>query len=120
MHVLNYLQIIELSFYLQFKQICNFVFPRLSQICHIRQLTKVVQYNLFPSADMILSMSKEYGTYAEQWEQKTATKTEVHMPSLPVHMKTHALLDTHNRDFRKWKHNVQHRDFIQVCREKTR
>lgn len=77
-----------------------------------------MQYNLFPSADMILSMSKEYGTCAEQWEQKAAPKTEVDIPTLPVCMKTNALLDTHNRNFSKWKHNSQQKDFIQVCRAK--
>lgn len=76
----------------------------------------MVQYNLFPSGDMILSMNKEYGTYAEQWEQKATQKTEFDIPTLPVRMKTHALLDMHNRNFSKWKHNSQQKDFIQVCR----
>lgn len=99
-----------------------FCIRRLSQLCQVRQLKDVVQYNLFPSADMILSMSKEYGTYAEQWEQNIKANTEVNVSSLPVRIKRHAPLDTHNSEYVKWKHNIQQtllrlpKDFIQVCR----
>ncbi|XP_067444492.1 uncharacterized protein cfap92 [Thunnus thynnus] len=98
---------------------CFQALSRLSQLCQVRQLKDVVQYNLFPSADMILSMSKEYGTYSEQWEQNTKAKTEMDASSLPVRMKRHAPLDTYNNKYIKWKHNIQQRplklrkDFIQ-------
>ncbi|XP_044026837.1 uncharacterized protein cfap92 isoform X2 [Siniperca chuatsi] len=100
-------------------QPCFQALSRLSQLCQVRQLKDVVQCNLFPSADMILSMSKEYGTYAEQWEQKASTNTEANMPTLPVQMKRHAPLDTHNIEYMKWKRNSQQltlkqsKDFIQ-------
>lgn len=67
----------------------------------------MVKSNLFPSADMILSMSKEYGTNAEQWEQKAGANTEADMPTLHVRKKRHALLDTRNREYMKWKRNSQ-------------
>lgn len=67
-----------------------FILPRLRQLSQVRQLKDVVKCNLFPSADMILSMSKEYGTNAEQWEQKAGANTEADMPILYVRMKTAA------------------------------
>lgn len=77
-----------------------------------------MQYNLFPSADMILSMSKEYDTDAGQWEQKVAADTQVDMPTQSVHMKRRAPLDTHNREYMKQLSLRQSTDFIQVCRLK--
>ena len=83
-----------------------------------------MQCNLFPSADMILSMSKKYGTDAEQWEQKARANTEVEKSAMRVRMKRHAPLNTHNIEFMKWKNNSQQlllkqsKDFIQVRRLK--
>ncbi|XP_056260000.1 uncharacterized protein FLJ43738 [Seriola aureovittata] len=100
-------------------QPCFQALSRLSQLAQVRQLKDVVQYNLFPSADMILSMSKEYGTYDELWKQKARANTEIDSPSLPVRMKRHAPLDMLNREYIRWKHNSQgmqfhhSRDFIQ-------
>ncbi|XP_028432734.1 uncharacterized protein cfap92 [Perca flavescens] len=97
-------------------QLCFQALLRLSHLCQVRQLKDVVQCSLFPSADMILSLSKEY---AEQWEQKASANTEVDMPTLPVHIKRHPSLRTHNREYMKWKHNIQRlphkqsKDFIQ-------
>lgn len=94
--------------------------PRLSQLCQARQLKDVVQCNLFPSADMILSMSKEYGTYAEQRQLKASRKTEADMLTMPVWVKRHATLDSYNREYMKWKRQQmmlkQSKNFIQVCR----
>uniref|UniRef100_A0A3Q3N5H2 Si:dkey-57n24.6 n=1 Tax=Mastacembelus armatus TaxID=205130 RepID=A0A3Q3N5H2_9TELE len=97
-------------------QPCFQALSRLSQLCQVRQLKEVVQYNLFPSTDMILSMSKEYGTYAEQWDQKAAANTEVDMASLAARMKRHTPLDTQNSQYLTWKCKSHQKDFIQVCR----
>lgn len=79
----------------------------------MRQLKDVVQYDLFPSADMILSMSKEYGT--EQWEQRVgADKMDIPCPL--DRMKRYAPLDTHNRQYMKHWMFKQGKNFIQVCR----
>ncbi|KAK2914535.1 hypothetical protein Q8A73_005129 [Channa argus] len=97
-------------------QPCFQALSRLSQLCHIQQLKDVVQYNLFPSADMIVSMKKEYGTNAEQIELKEGAKTEETIPTLSVQIKKHkAQFDTHNREFTRWKNNSmqQQKDFIQ-------
>ncbi|KAK2862636.1 hypothetical protein Q5P01_002169 [Channa striata] len=95
-------------------QPCFQALSRLSQLCHIQQLKDIVQYNLFPSADMIVSMKKEYGTYDEQFEPKEGADTEVNIPTLTVQIKKkRTQLDTNNREFTRWKHNVQQKDFIQ-------
>lgn len=99
-----------------------FNFPRLSQICQVRQLKDVVRHNLFPTADMILSMSKEYGMQEDQWKQKARANTETDKPSPPVRMKRHMPLDIHNREYVRWKRENQEmrlqnsRDFVQVRR----
>ncbi|CAB1456112.1 unnamed protein product [Pleuronectes platessa] len=100
-------------------QLCFQALSRLSQLCQVRQLKDAVQYDLFPSADMIVSMSREYGTSAAQWEQKAIANTMMHLPTHTVSMKRHAALDTHNPEYIRWKHNrqqtsAQHlRDYIQ-------
>lgn len=91
---------------------------RLSQLCQVRQLKDVVQYNLFPSADMILSMSKAYGTKAEQWEQKVGAGTKVDVTALPVRMKRCAPLDMHNTEYMKQLPLKHCKDYIKVCRFK--
>lgn len=104
-----------------------FYFPRLSQLCQVKRLKHVVRYNLFPSADMILSLSKEYSIPKDQWKKKARAKelnTEVEPPSLPVRMKRHMPLDIYNREYVRWKRKNQEmqlqnsRDFIQVWRPK--
>ncbi|KAK5873097.1 hypothetical protein PBY51_013741 [Eleginops maclovinus] len=100
-------------------QPCFQALLRLRQLCHVRQLKDAVQWNLLPSADMILSLIKEYGTYPEHWEQKAGTNDEVDIPPRPVsRTKRQAVLDTHNREFMRWKHDsrlplTQSKDFIQ-------
>ncbi|XP_047195288.1 uncharacterized protein FLJ43738 [Hippoglossus stenolepis] len=100
-------------------QPCFQALSRLSQLCQVRQLKDAVQYDLFPSADMIVSMSREYGTSAEQWEQKAIANTMMDLPTHPVRMKRHAALDTDNTEYIRWKHNrqqtsAQHfRDYVQ-------
>ncbi|KAF3855710.1 hypothetical protein F7725_016433 [Dissostichus mawsoni] len=88
---------------------------KLKQLCEVRQLKDAVQWNLFPSADMILGMIKEYGTYPECWEQKVETNHDVDMTSLPViRIKRHAPLNMCNKEFMRWKHDRQQsKDFIQ-------
>nr|XP_020444289.1 uncharacterized protein KIAA1257 homolog [Monopterus albus]XP_020444290.1 uncharacterized protein KIAA1257 homolog [Monopterus albus]XP_020444291.1 uncharacterized protein KIAA1257 homolog [Monopterus albus]XP_020444292.1 uncharacterized protein KIAA1257 homolog [Monopterus albus] len=94
-------------------QACFQALSRLSQLCEVRQLKDVVQYDLFPSADMILSMSKKFGTCTEHWEQQAGANSEVNMSTMPVRMKTHMPLDTHNREYMRWRQQGQRRDFIQ-------
>ncbi|XP_029990132.1 uncharacterized protein cfap92 [Sphaeramia orbicularis] len=96
---------------------CFQALSRLSQLCGVRNLRNVVQYNLFPSADMILSLSKEYGTCADQRRQRPQANPQ-HAPP-PVHRKRHKHLDANNIEYIKWKLRNQHmtleqpRDFVQ-------
>ncbi|XP_074549998.1 uncharacterized protein cfap92 [Halichoeres trimaculatus] len=107
---------------------CFQALTRLNQICQMRKLKDVVQYNLFPSADMILSMNKEFGVSVEQWKQNVEPKPELEISTLPVKTKRHAPLNMTNRDYMKWKHCSQHspqkQDFIQdnikVVQEKSK
>ncbi|XP_059185278.1 uncharacterized protein cfap92 [Centropristis striata] len=96
-------------------QPCFQALLRLSQLCQVRQLKDVVQCNLFPSADMILSMRKEYGTYAEEWQQNDRANM-VDMTTMLVRMKRHAPLDAQNKEYMKWKHN-SHQSLLKVSKD---
>uniref|UniRef100_A0A3P9BHM1 KIAA1257 ortholog n=1 Tax=Maylandia zebra TaxID=106582 RepID=A0A3P9BHM1_9CICH len=92
-------------------------FQALSQLCQVKQLKEVVEYNLFPSADMILSLSSVFGLYAEKREQKVRANTEGSIPTLPIRMKRHGPISTHNTEYITWKQNrplQQLKDFVQT------
>ncbi|KAJ0068526.1 hypothetical protein NL108_008903, partial [Boleophthalmus pectinirostris] len=68
-------------------QLCLQCLLRLQQLCQVRSLTDGVQHNVFPSADMIQSLSRQYKTSIQQWKQsirrlKTADYTPVHNYSI--------------------------------------
>ncbi|XP_013764689.1 uncharacterized protein cfap92 [Pundamilia nyererei] len=97
-------------------QPCFQALSRLSQLCQVKQLKEVVEYNLFPSADMILSLSSVFGLYAEKREQKVRANTEGSIPTLPIRMKRHGPISTHNTEYITWKQNrplQQLKDFVQ-------
>ncbi|XP_068172433.1 uncharacterized protein [Antennarius striatus] len=87
------------------------VSPRLSRLRHVSRLRDAVQYDLFPSADMVLSMKKEYG--AEPWEENLSSDMEVDKPGVPSRMKRHAPLDAHNRKYMKQLQHQDCKDFVQ-------
>ncbi|KAF7649407.1 hypothetical protein LDENG_00141680 [Lucifuga dentata] len=96
-------------------QSCFQALSRLNQLCQVRQLKDVVQYDLFPSSHMLLSMHREYGITPQ------ITKTmqdEVDTAPPPPSTKRHKPLDTHDEGHVKWKHvdqqkPVKMKDFIQ-------
>lgn len=96
---------------------------RLKQLCQVRSLKDAVQYDLFPSAEMILCLSRLYKTPNEEWKQilgvtsqsgaQTGAQTHVpvksHVKNRPRGAKefTHCYINNHYAAFRKPK------DFIQ-------
>lgn len=89
------------------------ILPRLSKIFQASQLQDVVQNDLFPSADMIMSLKKEYGT--EHWEHRVCADTEVGTPRPSVSEGKHVLLDTCNTGCTKQMESTRHKNFLQVC-----
>ncbi|XP_030585189.1 uncharacterized protein cfap92 [Archocentrus centrarchus] len=103
-------------------QPCFQALSRLSQLCQVKQFKEVVEYNLFPSADMILSLSSVFGSYTDQQEQKVVANAEGDIPTPPVRMKNHGPISAHNTEYIKWKKNRQQKlkDFIQENIKKVR
>lgn len=87
---------------------------RLRQLTQVRKLKDVVQYNLFPSAEMILSLGRECGT--EKWEPSKCVEMKVESPCQPVRIKRHAPIDTHNEAYKKQLKPKLCKDFIQVTK----
>lgn len=67
---------------------------RLKQLCQVRSLKDAVQYDLFPSVDMILSLSRQYETSTEQWKESLASISQKEQPPVPI--KSHSTIDTTN------------------------
>ncbi|KAM8915714.1 uncharacterized protein FLJ43738 isoform 2-T5 [Spinachia spinachia] len=95
---------------------------RLSQLSRAERLTDVVRCDLFPSADMILSLDKNCCMHKRQWEQRGGANMVVTTPTkqvgmVPVHVKSNALIGPPNLEYAKWKHSSRSvnppRDLIQ-------
>lgn len=71
----------------------------------------MVQRNLFPSGEMVLSLRKMFHT--EQLEDKVHVDTEDDVPQPPVRRKKCPPLDTHNRGY-IMKGITLYKNFIQV------
>ncbi|KAI1891007.1 hypothetical protein AGOR_G00159430 [Albula goreensis] len=105
---------------------CLQALSRLSLLFHVKKLRSAVQSSLFPSAEMILSLSREFGLVfgteekkVNQNEAKNMTEAEVS----PQHVtrKTLTPLDNHNIKYMEWKQQIANeqlhghtKDFIQV------
>lgn len=86
---------------------CFHALSKLSHLCQLRELTEVVKYDLFPSADMIVSMSKRFGVSAELWKLKTSSSTEIDSPTRLARMKRKLPLEIYNKEYAKWKLDCQ-------------
>ena len=84
----------------------------------------VVQNNLFPSAEMVLSMTKEFGAvHPGRWQQRLLGSGAAEVDVLLHHgsENTQCHVDTHNAPYLQWKHYLSNqqmnkltKDFIQV------
>ncbi|KAK0154581.1 hypothetical protein N1851_003177 [Merluccius polli] len=87
---------------------CFQALSRLSQLCQASKLMEVVRYDLFPTEDMIRSISRELGTVPGKPEPKLQVEEEVQgepdvSSSLAVWKRRHEPLDMHNTEYVKWK-----------------
>lgn len=84
---------------------------RLSQLCQAGQLKEVVQKNLLPSDEMIISLRKTFHT--EQREDKVHVDAEAVAPEPAVRRKNRPPMDTRNRAYAA-KTAAPCKNFIQV------
>uniref|UniRef100_A0A671TEY7 Si:dkey-57n24.6 n=1 Tax=Sinocyclocheilus anshuiensis TaxID=1608454 RepID=A0A671TEY7_9TELE len=101
---------------------CLEALKRISHICKAKKFQEVVHHDLFPSADMILSLSKEFGSDLGRGELWLATETQ-QSQDIPdrhnIRKRTHTPLDNFNREYFQWKWNEGNnvKDFIQVMND---
>lgn len=73
--------------------------------------------DLFPSVDMILSLSRQYETSTEQWKESLASISQKEQPPVPI--KSHSTIDTTNTREHPYSNQYvtfrEPKDFIQVC-----
>ncbi len=81
-----------------------------------------MHHDLFPSADMILSLSKEFGSDIRRGALWLETETQ-QSQDIPDHhnirKRIHTPLDNFNREYFQWKWNEGNnvKDFIQVMND---
>ncbi|XP_035244766.1 uncharacterized protein cfap92 isoform X1 [Anguilla anguilla] len=105
---------------------CLQALSRISLLLHVKKLRNVVQSNLFPTAEMILSLNWEFGVVAGKGKTK-ATQVEgideAEAEVSPQHTvaKKLAPLDNYNIKYMEWKQQMVNqqlhgkmKDFIQV------
>ncbi|XP_059393330.1 uncharacterized protein cfap92 [Carassius carassius] len=91
----------------------------ISHICKAKKLQEVVHHDLFPSANMILSLSKEFGSDLGRGELWLVTETQLSQDIPDCHnirKRTRKPLDNFNREYfqRKWNEGNNMKDFIQA------
>ncbi|XP_026131380.1 uncharacterized protein cfap92 [Carassius auratus] len=94
----------------------------ISHICKAKKLQEVVHHDLFPSADMMLSLSKEFGSDLGRGELWLVTETQLSQDIPDCHnirKRTRTPLDNFNREYfqRKWNEGNNVKDFIQVIND---
>ncbi|XP_036840276.1 uncharacterized protein cfap92 [Oncorhynchus mykiss] len=103
---------------------CFQAMSRLSLLVQLRKMKDVVQNNLFPSAEMVLSMTKEFGAvHPGRWQQRLLGSGAAEVDVLLHHgsENTQCHVDTHNAPYLQWKHYLSNqqmnkltKDFIQA------
>ncbi|XP_031679791.1 uncharacterized protein FLJ43738-like [Oncorhynchus kisutch] len=103
---------------------CFQAMSRLSLLVQLRKMKDVVQNNLFPSAEMVLSMTKEFGVvHPGRWQQRLLGSGAAEADVLSHHgsENTQCHVDTHNAPYLQRKHYLSNqqmnkltKDFIQT------
>ncbi|XP_048879289.1 uncharacterized protein cfap92 [Brienomyrus brachyistius] len=102
---------------------CFQALSRLSHLLHMKRMKDVVHYELFPSAEMILSMSRRFGTVSGTGEEQVKVKhqTEPRELSRPTLVKTCKTRDAYKPEYLEGKplllsqqHGMETKDFIQA------
>ncbi|XP_060713808.1 uncharacterized protein cfap92 [Tachysurus vachellii] len=79
---------------------------RISHLCQVSKLEEVIQYNLFPSAEMVQNLGKEFGIIPSRGvEQLMADSSEAKDILHPrvSRRRTYTPLDIFNKDYVEWK-----------------
>ncbi|XP_077058960.1 uncharacterized protein cfap92 [Siphateles boraxobius] len=103
---------------------CLEAMKRISHICQAKLLQEAVRLNLFPSTDMVLSLSKEFGSDLggkELWLATESQESQDTPDHLNIRMRTQIPLANFNTEYLQWKQNEGNnvKDFIQANIEKV-
>ncbi|KAL7842997.1 hypothetical protein AOLI_G00245090 [Acnodon oligacanthus] len=93
---------------------------RIKQLCQAKKLEEVVQNDLFPSAQMLLSLKQEFGIFHKRGvknllvDPKDSAQHSSHQRV--SQRRTHTPLDTVNKDYLEWKQTqgLQTKNFVQA------
>ncbi|XP_036387660.1 uncharacterized protein FLJ43738 [Megalops cyprinoides] len=106
---------------------CLQALSRLSLLFCVKKLKDVVQSGLFPSAEMVLSLSREFGIVPrkgakEMTQAEADTQAAAEMSLQRAAEKRREPLDNYNFKYMEWKQNMENeqlhghrKDFIQVA-----
>ncbi|XP_069559278.1 uncharacterized protein FLJ43738 [Brachyistius frenatus] len=108
----------------QIPQPCFQALSRLNQLREEKELHFVAQHDLFPSADMIFSLAKQYGTGAETWTPDAAASVEEDEPAPPARAKRRSVVDSRRPDDVGWRRDSRQtkcfiRENIKKAREES-
>ncbi|KAK3536659.1 hypothetical protein QTP86_015455, partial [Hemibagrus guttatus] len=85
--------------------ICLQAMLRINHLCQVSKLEEVVQNNLFPSAEMVLNLRKEFGIIPSKGVEKIMPGSSEAKAMLYPHVsqRTYTPLDNYNNDYLAWK-----------------
>ncbi|XP_048028513.1 uncharacterized protein cfap92 isoform X2 [Megalobrama amblycephala] len=98
---------------------CLEAMKRISHIRQAKKLQEAVRFNLFPSADMVLSLRKEFGSdlgIGELWMATESQKSQDIPDHRNIRKRTRTPLDNFNTEYLQWKQNEGNnvKDFLQA------
>ncbi|KAJ8360848.1 hypothetical protein SKAU_G00173730 [Synaphobranchus kaupii] len=100
---------------------CLHALSRLSLLLHVKKLRNVVQSDLFPSAEMILSLNRELGLIPGRGKGRASQVEGNNKAEAETKTKRLMPLDNYNIEYMEWKQQIANqqlhgkiKDFIQV------